>query len=277
MIDQKALFLYPQNQRIIFRNQDCMYVRPHEALLPYISNYTLTFPTKQAISENYTVIPHGCGTLVCGFKDHQIDNQLLGPMTVAANVGEEAVTFNQIFIVEFQPAGLHAFLSLKQNELADRHFSFQLLHAKLNQVLMELLEEAESVEELLAGVDRLFVHALLKDCPPELATSRKMIVQQSGNISLKKLSNEVFYSERHLTRLFNEYLGMSTKMFARLVRVNQTIRLLNRRQGVITKVLEPAGYYDFSHFNRDFKLVTGITPQAYQRKMSDFYSEIAKF
>ena len=142
---------------------------------------------------------------------------------------------------------------------------------------MELLEVAESVEELLAGVDRLFVHALLKDCPPELATSRKMIVQQSGNISLKKLSNEVFYSERHLTRLFNEYLGMSTKMFARLVRVNQTIRLLNRRQGVITKVLEPAGYYDFSHFNRDFKLVTGITPQAYQRKMSDFCSEIAKF
>jgi AraC-like DNA-binding protein len=198
-------------------------------------------------------------------------------MTAVANVGEEAATFNQIFIVEFQPAGLHAFLSLKQNELADRHFSFQLLHAKLNQVLMELLEAAESVEELLAGVDRLFVHALLKDCPPELATSRKMIVQQSGNISLKKLSNEVFYSERHLTRLFNEYLGMSTKMFARLVRVNQTIRLLNRRQGVITKVLEPAGYYDFSHFNRDFKLVTGITPQAYQRKMSDFYSEIAKF
>ena len=239
MINQKALFLYPQNQRIIFRNQDCMYVRPHAALLPYISNYTLTFPTKQAISENYTVIPHGCGTLVCGFKDHQIENQLLGPMTAAANVGEEAATFNQ--------------------------------------VLMELLEAAESVEELLAGVDRLFVHALLKDCPPELATSRKMIVQQSGNISLKKLSNEVFYSERHLTRLFNEYLGMSTKMFARLVRVNQTIRLLNRRQGVITKVLEPAGYYDFSHFNRDFKLMTGITPQAYQRKMSDFYSEIAKF
>ena len=178
MIDQKALFLYPQNQRIIFRNQDCMYVRPHEALLPYISNYTLTFPTKQAISENYTVIPHGCGTLVCGFKDHQIDNQLLGPMTVAANVGEQAATFNQIFIVEFQPAGLHAFLSLKQNELADRHFSFQLLHAKLNRVLTELLEAAESVEELLAGVDRLFVHALLKDCPSELATSRKMINNQ---------------------------------------------------------------------------------------------------
>lgn len=276
MIDQKALFLYPQNQRIIFRNKDCMYVRPHEALLPYISNYTLTFPTKQAISENYTVIPHGCGTLVCGFKEHQIDNQLLGPMTVAANVGEQAATFNQIFIVEFQPAGLHAFLSLKQNELADQHFSFQLLHAKLNQMLTEVLEAAENVEELLAEVDRLFFHAIIKECPPELATARKTIVQQSGNISLKKLSDEVFYSERHLTRLFNEYLGMSTKTFARLVRVNQAIRLLTHSQS-ITEIYETAGYYDFSHFNRDFKQMTGITSQVYQRKMSDFYSEIAKF
>ena len=101
MINQKALFLYPQNQRIIFRNQDCMYVRPHAALLPYISNYTLTFPTKQAISENYTVIPHGCGTLVCGFKDHQIENQLLGPMTAAANVGEEAANFNRLDFMRF--------------------------------------------------------------------------------------------------------------------------------------------------------------------------------
>lgn len=109
-----------------------------------------------------------------------------------------------------------------------------------------------------------------------MATARKTIVQQSGNISLKKLSNEVFYSERHLTRLFNEYLGMSTKTFARLVRVNQAIRLLTHSQS-ITEIYEAAGYYDFSHFNRDFKQVTGNTPQVYQRKMSDFYSEIAKF
>ena len=70
---------------------------------------------------------------------------------------------------------------------------------------------------------------------------------------------------------------MSSKTFSRLVRVNRTIRLLNQPDGELTKVYEAAGYYDFSHFNRDFKRITGNTPQAYRRKMSDFYSEIAKF
>lgn len=277
MIDQRALFLYPQNQRVIFRNRDCLYVKPHAALQQYISNYTLTFPGKQTISEEYTIIPHGCATLTVALKDHVFSSRLFGPATRTACVGDQAGTFDQIVIVEFQPAGLYSFLGFKQNEIADQNFSFDAVQPKLNRAIVELLETAGSVQELLTGIDHLFLPAILADCPPELKVATKTIIRQTGNVSLKELSNAAFYSERHLTRLFNEYLGMSTKTFSRLVRVNQTIRLLNQPQGDITTAYEAAEYYDFSHFNRDFKLVTGNTPQAYQQKMSDFYSEIAKF
>lgn len=277
MIDQRALLLYPQNQRVIFRNEECMYVKPHAALQQYISNYTLTFPGNQTISEEYTIIPHGCATLTFALKNHAFSSRLFGPATKAARVGDQAGSFDQIVIVEFQPAGLYPFLGLKQNELADQLFPFELVQPRLNQAILNLLETAKSVQELLSGIDHLFLQAILANYPRELMAATKTIIRQTGNVSLKNLSHEAFYSERHLTRLFNEHLGMSTKTFSRLVRVNQTIRLLNQPQGDITTAYETAGYYDFSHFNRDFKLVTGNTPQAYQQKMSDFYSEIAKF
>lgn len=277
MINRRGIPAYRNRQRIIFGNDDCLYIKPHLALQPYISNYTLTFPTKASISEQYTVIPHGCGTLIFGVNDQQIDSQIFGPATKAARVGDQATSFDQLFIVEFQPAGLHAFLGFNQHELMDQLFPLELVYAQLNQEMLALLETVESVQELLLGVDQLFLRAILKTCPPELTTSTKMIVNRMGNVSLKQLSEEAFYSERHLTRLFNEYLGMSTKTFSRLVRINQALRLLNNPANGITQVHEATGYYDVSHFNRDFKQITGKTPQLYRKKMSDFYSEIAKF
>lgn len=277
MINRRDIPAYQNRQRIIFGNDDCLYIKPHPALQPYISNYTLTFPTRVAISEQYTVIPHGCATLIFGMKDQQIDSQVFGPATKAAIVGDQATTFEQLFIVEFQPAGLHAFLGFDQHELTDQLYPLELVHAKLNQEMLVLLESAESIQELLFGVDQLFLKAILNACPPELTASTKTIVNQMGNVSLKQLSDKAFYSERHLTRLFNEYLGMSTKTFSRLVRVNQALRLLNNPANGITQVHEATGYYDVSHFNRDFKRITGKTSQLYRQKMSDFYSEIAKF
>lgn len=277
MINHRDVQVYQNRQRIIYGNEDCLYLKPHPALQPYISNYTLTFPTRIAISEQYTVIPHGCATLIFGVNDQQIDSQLFGPATKAARVGDRATTFEQLFIVEFQPAGLHVFLGFDQHELTDQLFPFELVCTKLNQGILVLLETAETIQELLFGVDQLFFKAILTTCPPELTASTKTIINRAGNILLKQLSDEAFYSERHLTRLFNEYLGMNTKTFSRLVRINQALRLLNVPANSITHVHEATGYYDDSHFNRDFKQIIGMTPQMYRRKMSDFYSEIAKY
>lgn len=252
-------------------------MKPHPVLMPYVSNYTLTFPTKQVISEAYAIIPHGCATLVFGIKDQKIDGRLFGPATKAVTVGDQAGDFDQIFIIEFQPAGLYTFLGFNQQELADQIVPFELVWPQLNQTILNLLEMAEDIQLLFETIDRLLVQAILKEHPPELKISSEEIIQQAGNLSLQSLSDKVFYSERHLTRLYNEYVGMSTKQFTRLVRVNKAIRLLHEPKLTIREVYETIGYYDSSHFTRDFKQIAGTTPQVYRNKMSDFYSEIAKF
>lgn len=56
-----------------------------------------------------------------------------------------------------------------------------------------------------------------------------------------------------------------------------TFQLLNEKSNSLASICEKLGYYDVSHFVKDFKLVCNITPQQYRTNMSDFYNEIAKF
>lgn len=96
-------------------------------------------------------------------------------------------------------------------------------------------------------------------------------------IPQKELAASVYYSERHLNRIFQNYIGMNTKTFSRLVRLNKAIRLMQNTQYQMTDTSCETGFYDLPHFIHDFKSVCGLTPQEYRNRMSDFYNEIAKF
>lgn len=77
--------------------------------------------------------------------------------------------------------------------------------------------------------------------------------------------------------MFEQYLGMNTKTFSRMIRINKAIRLMQNPKRNITGISYETGFYDLPHFIHDFKSVCGMTPQEYRSNMSDFYSEIAKF
>jgi len=230
------------------------------------------------MSSKYAVIPHGCATLVFSFDGKEIFGNLFGPATKPACVGAEANRYQMLFIVEFQPAGYYAFSGMPQNELTDRIIPFETINPTLNALIVQQIETAANTHTLITEIDRLFL-AYLKTAfyRDEFSVANRMIVNSGGLISVKELSQNACYSERHLSRIFGEYMGVNIKSFSRLVRVNKAIRLLQKPMNSITKAYLQTGYYDMPHFIHDFKSICGITPQEYRDKLSDFYSEIAKF
>lgn len=263
--------------RILDKADDFIYVLPHPGLLEWISNYTITFPNHNIISDGYTVVPHGSATLVFTFDGNNLYGNLFGPITRPCTVGRQANENDMLFIIEFQPAGLHAFTGVNQRELSDQTLPFSSINPLLNNTIMETLDSVRSIYELVIRVDRILLSFLPASCPGELHFSVETIIKSSGNISVKELSESVYYSERHLNRIFGRYLGMSMKTFSRLVRINKAVRLLQNPGASLSSVCYSVGFYDLPHFIHDFKDVTGITPLDYRQNMSDFYSEIAKF
>lgn len=257
------------------------YFSPCEQLKTLISNFTVTFPEKGVVSEDYKIVPHGSATLVFTYDGStdwsNLRGLLFGPSSRPYAVGKSANECSVIFIIEFQPAGLFVFTGTRQNELTDKIIPFEMIDPLLDSAVKEIFREAVTAEELLGGIENLLLLSRRNRYPEEFSLAVRLIIEHCGNISPKEIAEKTFYSERHLNRLFNQYLGLNIKHFSRIVRINRTIHLLHHAKYSISYISEESGFYDISHYIRDFKAVCGITPQEYRANMSDFYSEIAKF
>jgi len=278
MISKKNLLPFYETYRILIKGDDYVYLLPHPALKNWISNYTLTFPIKGMMSNEYTIMPHGSATLVLSSDGNKTFCTLFGPMIKPVCVGSEANQFQLLFIIEFQPAGYYAFSGMPQKELTNGIYSFENINPAMNKLMAQHLENALDIRSFIGEIDKLFLaHLKTVLYRPEFCVANQIILNSGGQTSVKELSQYVFYSERHLGRIFEEYLGVSIKSFSSVVRINKAIRLLRQPQFSITQAYLQTGFYDMPHFIHEFKSICGITPQKYQDNMSDFYNEIAKF
>jgi AraC-like DNA-binding protein len=83
--------------------------------------------------------------------------------------------------------------------------------------------------------------------------------------------HKLYYKK--LERLFLKYVGYTPKSYFRLLRFNRALRQIHRRKDFLTSIALDCGYYDQSHFIKDFKQFTGLSPGRFepdQHKVSGF-------
>ena len=277
MIDKRSLEHLSPGRKTLMRGERFAYLPPCEPLRGLISNFTVSFPDQSTISDAYTIMPHGSVTLVLFHYRAQLYSFLFGPTTRPVRVGDLANQCDVIFIVEFQPAGFFPFGKTDQKELTDKVLPFSSVDFSMDTAVRAIFSASCSVDQLLLEFEKELLLRLRFSYPEELAAAIRAIVQTGGVITSTEIADSAFYCSRHLNRLFSRYLGLNMKGFSRLVRINRSLRLLSEAANTTAFICEQLGYYDVSHFVKDFKAVCGITPQQYRLNMSDFYSEIAKF
>ncbi len=88
------------------------------------------------------------------------------------------------------------------------------------------------------------------------------------NQSVKSISKTYNLSDRHLRRLSNDYLGINTEDFILYRKYLKSLMQLHAPEKSLTEVAYTSDYYDQSHFIREFKAFTGLTPGEYRKNMS---------
>ena len=95
----------------------------------------------------------------------------------------------------------------------------------------------------------------------EVLCTWKRIVDSGGLVTIRSLVEETGWSQKHLIGEFREHIGLAPKMFARVMRFGQAVNRLRRRDHAsLTELALDCGYYDQSHFDRDFRAFAGVTP-----------------
>lgn len=87
-----------------------------------------------------------------------------------------------------------------------------------------------------------------------------------SNISHIALQHGI--TTRYLHKLVYEYTGLSPKSINKINRFQLSLKLITKNEEPLTSIAYDCGYFDQSHFIRDFKSFTGVTPSDYLENKS---------
>lgn len=94
------------------------------------------------------------------------------------------------------------------------------------------------------------------------------IVRQlhAESFNVERLAAEVYLSSSQLRRRVQEYTGEKVSSYVLRIRMTEARRLLDKHPDMsIAEVAQRCGFYDLSHFSRQFKASYQITPSQYRR------------
>ncbi|MEJ7685136.1 MAG: helix-turn-helix domain-containing protein [Segetibacter sp.] len=90
------------------------------------------------------------------------------------------------------------------------------------------------------------------------------IIQTKGVLPIETLILHASISRRQFERRFIHHVGMSPKLFSRIIRFQNTLRYPpNANIRNLTSLAFAHGYADQAHFIREFKEFSGINPKYY--------------
>jgi len=167
--------------------------------------------------------------------------------------------------VDLTPAGARRLFGLPLSELGGRIVALTDLFPTGYDELVERLADASNWELRLELVERFLVGRILDSSVDSCRTdwAQRRILAQRGALPLRALSSELGISHKHLISLFRDQVGVTPKLFARLVRFQAALRSACAHPELpwVDVALE-SGFCDQAHLAREMRHFTGLTPTA---------------
>jgi AraC-like DNA-binding protein len=179
-----------------------------------------------------------------------------------------------IFGIKLQPTALTNLFGLNMKDLTNTVIDLSLVKEIPIKALSDILISCATHAEKIDAANKYFETGI-PNIPPRSGIDKalKKAIEQHGLISVKELSELAEVGERQLENLFRKYVGLSPKLYARIIRFSYIFELIKENKTWSDLAYE-AAFYDQSHFIRNFKAFTGENPADYKfdkRSMANFF------
>ncbi len=173
------------------------------------------------------------------------------------------------FSIRFTPAGLYALLGIPASEFSDEAVNGALVMPDVFPELMERLVPCADLESCI-GTAEPYLLRLLRNAgrrihpSPAVQEMAALIAGSRGALSIARLQQQVCLGKRQLERNFVREVGVSPKMYSRMLRFSHLLqyKMRDSQTGWAALAYEFA-YADQMHLIRDFRQFLGITPSAF--------------
>lgn len=193
--------------------------------------------------------------------------QIIQPLTF------RSVGNNIMFGIRFNPHAAAVFLnedvSLFNNQVTD----LSMVSGKLINTLYSKLQDTtlfnkriEFVEEYLLKRLSLFEKKLHHVGLINSVTSE--LKQEGFYDNIENVASRYGITSRYLQKIFLQHTGLTPKLYSKINRFQKSLQLIAKKDASLTSIAYECGYFDQSHFIREFRSFTGVVPSAYDTENS---------
>lgn len=168
--------------------------------------------------------------------------------------------------IKFRPGAFYPFYQESVSDFTDDILAFsKVFDEDLHSIESDILDQ--NIDEQMAEKAESFLLRHLPNKDSNIATINKIIqevMNESTILKVDDLTDRFELSKRTLQRMFKKYVGVTPKWVIQRYRLHEAAEMLASEQTANwPQIALELGYYDQSHFIRDFKNIVGKTPSDY--------------
>jgi AraC-like DNA-binding protein len=175
-----------------------------------------------------------------------------------------AVDYFHCLAVRFKINGIKKLFDISPAELTDSDYELDCVISK-NSVrnLYEKLSVCETTSERFSLLENWLLKKMFNSKDYNRPEPVVNIILSKPMLTVKLLERETGFSRQYLHTKFKDATGLSIKKYQKIKRMTEVLNFLRCNPKKLTQAAYLHGYFDQSHFIKDFKNITGLAPALY--------------
>jgi AraC-like DNA-binding protein len=263
--------------------------RPAEPLTRFIKCFWVLESAAAHSAVPERILPDGCTEIVFHLADpfdqHHSDGTT-ERQPLALLVGQmrghlliQPTGRVRVLGVRFWPGGAYPFLTLPQNEIAGRVIALDSIWGAMTREIHSRIADAATPADSARQVETILLARLnnFRGHDDGVMRAIGLILRSGGCLPVESLAENMGISLRRLDRTFNTRVGLPPKTLCRIVRFQRVFKVLEQKASGRdwVQIALDCGYYDQSHFIKEFSAFAGKGPTSYfaeQNAMSELFT-----
>mgnify|MGYP001040086358 CR=1 FL=1 len=159
--------------------------------------------------------------------------------------------------VRLKPSGFYSLFHIEAYKVMDKQVPLLEIEKEFNILEILLLKDTNKRIDVLKNY---LLKKIEKASKKDFIKLVDELYEKPKEQTVIDIAEKLGYNQRHLFRIFKINYGLSPKVLLNILRLHLCLTLLLEKNMDLTSIAILCGFYDQSHFIRDIKKYTGVSP-----------------